>query len=59
MVGYGSSIEEGRGRDISVGKQADYLASWMREVELESAVLVGDTTSAGASPRSWPSAILG
>lgn len=27
MVGYGASIEEGRGRDISVAKQADYLAA--------------------------------
>ena len=26
MVGYGASIEEGRERDISVAKQADYLA---------------------------------
>jgi hypothetical protein len=32
MVGYGASIEEGWERDISVAKQADYLAAWMREV---------------------------
>lgn len=27
MVGYGASIEEGQNRDISVARQADYLAS--------------------------------
>lgn len=47
MVGYGGSIEEGRGRDISVGKQADYLASWMEEMGLESAVLVGHDLGGG------------
>jgi pimeloyl-ACP methyl ester carboxylesterase len=36
MVGYGGSIREGWDRDISVGQQADYLASWMREVGLGS-----------------------
>ncbi len=30
MVGYGASIPEGNNRDISVSKQADYLASWLR-----------------------------
>lgn len=49
MVGYGGSIEEGRGRDISVGKQVDYLASWMRALELESAVLVGHDLGGGVA----------
>ncbi|WP_047864052.1 alpha/beta fold hydrolase [Rubrobacter aplysinae] len=40
MVGYGGSIEEGVGRDISVGRQAEYLASWMREAGLESGAVV-------------------
>jgi pimeloyl-ACP methyl ester carboxylesterase len=47
MVGYGASIEEGRERDISVAKQADYLATWMREVGLESAFLVGHDLGGG------------
>lgn len=47
MVGYGASIEEGWDRDISVAKQADYLAAWMREVELESAFLVGHDLGGG------------
>jgi pimeloyl-ACP methyl ester carboxylesterase len=49
MVGYGGSIPEGRGRDISVGKQADYLAGWMRELELEGAVLVGHDLGGGVA----------
>ena len=47
MVGYGASIEEGRDRDISVAKQAHYLAAWMREVGLESAFLVGHDLGGG------------
>ena len=49
MVGYGASIEEGRDRDISVSKQADYLAAWMQEVELESAFLVGHDLGGGVA----------
>ena len=49
MVGYGASIEEDRDRDISVAKQADYLASWMREVGLESAFLVGHDLGGGVA----------
>ena len=32
MVGYGESIPEGRGRDISVVRQADYLAAWLEQL---------------------------
>ncbi len=49
MVGYGASIEEGLNRDISVAKQADYLADWMREVGLESALLVGHDLGGGVA----------
>ena len=49
MVGYGASIEEGRDRDISVAKQADYLAGWMREIGLEGAVLVGHDLGGGVA----------
>ena len=49
MLGYGASINEGWGRDISVAKQADYLASWMREVGLESAFLVGHDLGGGVA----------
>jgi pimeloyl-ACP methyl ester carboxylesterase len=50
MVGYGASIGEGRERDISVAKQADYLASWMREVGLgEGAVIVSHDLGGGVA----------
>lgn len=49
MVGYGASIEEGVERDISVARQADYLAAWMREVGLESAFLVGHDLGGGVA----------
>lgn len=49
MVGYGGSIAEGRDRDISVAKQADYLADWMREIDLEDAVLVGHDLGGGVA----------
>ena len=32
MVGYGSSIPEGRGRDISVARQAEYLVAWAKAI---------------------------
>jgi pimeloyl-ACP methyl ester carboxylesterase len=49
MVGYGASIEEGWNYDISVAKQADYLASWIREVGLERAFLVGHDLGGGVA----------
>jgi pimeloyl-ACP methyl ester carboxylesterase len=49
MVGYGKSIPEGRGRDISVAKQADYLAAWLRQLDIERAVLVGHDLGGGVA----------
>ena len=50
MVGYGASIPEGEGRDISVARQAEYLAAWMREVGLGSgAVVVGHDLGGGVA----------
>ncbi len=50
MVGYGASIPEGEGRDISVGRQARYLADWMREVGLGGgAVIVGHDLGGGVA----------
>lgn len=40
---------EGRGRDISVARQADYLADWMREARLERAILVGHDLGGGVA----------
>ncbi len=47
MVGYGASIAEGRGRNISVAKQADYLAAWLQQLGIERAVLVGHDLGGG------------
>lgn len=49
MVGYGESIDEGRSRDISVARQAEYLASWMRHLGLERALLVGHDLGGGVA----------
>jgi len=47
MVGYGASIPAGRGRNISVAKQADYLAAWLEQLGTERAVLVGHDLGGG------------
>lgn len=47
MVGYGKSIPEGEGRNISVAKQADYLAAWLGHLGIERAVLVGHDLGGG------------
>ena len=49
MVGYGGSVQEGRDRNISVARQADYLASWMRNLEIEDATLVGHDLGGGVA----------
>lgn len=47
MVGYGESMAAGAGRDISVDRQADYLAAWLGHLELDRAVLVGHDLGGG------------
>lgn len=49
MTGYGRSMAEGKGRDISLSGQADYLIRWMDAVELESTVLVGHDLGGGVA----------
>ena len=50
MVGYGGSMREGRDRDISVARQAEYLARWMRQAGLdEGAVVVGHDLGGGVA----------
>ncbi len=41
MVGYGSSIPQGRDRDIAAARQAEYLLEWMQALRIERALLVG------------------
>lgn len=47
MVGYGDSIPEGNGIDISVGRQADYLLAWLDAMGISSAVLAGHDLGGG------------
>ncbi|MDQ3388123.1 MAG: alpha/beta fold hydrolase [Gemmatimonadota bacterium] len=47
MVGYGMSIPEGMGRDISVGRQAEYLKAWLDALGIERAVLAGHDLGGG------------
>ncbi|MFN2563743.1 MAG: alpha/beta fold hydrolase [Gemmatimonadaceae bacterium] len=47
MVGYGDSIPEGPGRDISVAKQAEYLLAWLDELGIGHAVLAGHDLGGG------------
>ncbi len=49
MVGYGGSIPEGRDRDISVARQADYLVAWMAELGLDRATVVGHDLGGGVA----------
>jgi pimeloyl-ACP methyl ester carboxylesterase len=49
MPGYGASIPEGQGRDISVARQADYLVAWMRSQGIERAVLAGHDLGGGVA----------
>lgn len=47
MPGYGASIPAGRGRDISVARQAEYLLGWLDHLGIDRAVLVGHDLGGG------------
>jgi pimeloyl-ACP methyl ester carboxylesterase len=49
MVGYGESIPEGRDRDISVAKQAEYLMAWLKHLGIEQAILAGHDLGGGVA----------
>lgn len=49
MVGYGQSIAAGKGRDLSVAHQAEYLAAWMRQIGIEKAILAGHDLGGGVA----------
>lgn len=49
MVGYGRSIGEGRGRDLSVARQAEHLAAWMRQLGIEQAIIGGHDLGGGVA----------
>ncbi len=47
MVGYGSSIPDGEGRDLSLAAQAERLLRWLAVVGLEAPILVGHDLGGG------------
>jgi len=47
MIGYGDSIAEGAGRNISVAAQAEYLLAWMEALGIRRAVLAGHDLGGG------------
>ncbi|WP_373187621.1 alpha/beta fold hydrolase [Halopseudomonas sp.] len=49
MVGYGESIPQGVDRDISISRQADYVAAWMRHLGVEGAILAGHDLGGGVA----------
>ena len=49
MVGYAGSIGNGRGRDISVARQADNLVRWLDALELDRVVLAGHDLGGGVA----------
>lgn len=49
MVGYGESMAAGEGEDLSISKQADYLASWLNSLEIRQALLVGHDLGGGVT----------
>jgi len=49
LVGYGDSIPEGEGRDISVGKQAEYLIAWLDHLGVEKAIFAGHDLGGGVA----------
>lgn len=51
MVGYGWSMTEGLGRDISVARQAAYLLAWLQHLGIERAIFVGHDLGGGVIQR--------
>lgn len=47
MVGYGESIPQGEGRDLSVARQAEYLAAWVEHLGIGPVVAVGHDLGGG------------
>jgi pimeloyl-ACP methyl ester carboxylesterase len=47
MVGYGESIPQGNGRDISIARQADYVAAWLKHLGIEQAAFAGHDLGGG------------
>lgn len=49
MVGYGRSIEAGRGCDLSIASQAAYLAAWMKQIGISNAIFAAHDLGGGVA----------
>jgi len=49
MVGYAGSIAEGQGRDLSLAQQAEYLAEWLRALDVGPVLVVGRDLGGGVA----------
>lgn len=49
LVGYGDSIAEGEGRNISVAQQAEYLIAWLDHLGIERAIFAGHDLGGGVA----------
>lgn len=49
MPGYGASIPQGEGRDISIAKQADYLVAFLRAQGISRAILAAHDLGGGVA----------
>jgi len=49
MVGYAGSMHAGKGRDISVASQADYLVEWMDTLGIGRAIFAGHDLGGGVA----------
>lgn len=49
LVGYGQSIPEGEGRDLSLAAQADYVAQWLDRLGIGPVVLGGHDLGGGVA----------
>ena len=47
QVGFGGSLREGFGRDLSIPAQAGYLSAWLRHLDISKAVFVGHDYGGG------------
>ena len=47
QVGFGGSLREGLGRDLSIPAQAEYLAGWFRYLRVQKAIFVGHDYGGG------------
>jgi pimeloyl-ACP methyl ester carboxylesterase len=51
LVGYGGSLREGLGHNISVARQAEYLRFWLAHLGIERAIFVGHDIGGGVAQR--------